>query len=144
MVESMETGPAPGHLGETLHALIDGELGPADEARAHAHLSDCAPCRGQHDRLAAAVTAVKGLGTARAPMGFAARVLRRVRLARRSGHLRPSPEHKVHYEGGIIVLLAAAGAAAVLAYGVASQGGGLFVRNDAPPAVPEATATARP
>lgn len=134
MLESMDTGPGRAHLGEALHALLDGELGAADEADARAHLSACEPCRGEHAKLAAAVGTLHELGRARAPMGFASRVLRRVRMARRHGGLRPGPEHKVHYEGGIIVLLAAGGAAAILAYGVATQGGGLFARHDAAPA----------
>jgi anti-sigma factor RsiW len=123
------------HLGERLQALLDRELPPGDEAAARAHLASCADCAGRHARLAGAMTAVAGLGRARAPMGFAARVLKRVRAQRRGHGLRASIDQKVHYEGGIIVLLAAAAAALILAYGVHAHGG-LFAKAEAPAAVP--------
>lgn len=119
-----------GHLGERLHALIDRELGPEDEAKARAHLAACETCRVTHAKLAGAVTAVAALGRSRASEGFAARVLKRVRAERRGFGLRATIDQKVPYEGSIIVLLAAAMAAALLAYGLTSDGG-LLARNEA-------------
>lgn len=120
-----------GHLGDRVHALVGRELPPDDDAKARAHVAACDDCRRKYDRLAGAVGALGALGAARAPEGFASRVLRRVRADKRSAGLRPLVENKVHYEGSIIVILAAAAAAAVLAYGVANSGG-LFVKNDRP------------
>jgi hypothetical protein len=81
-----------------------------------------------------AVGFAQSLGSARAPSGFAARVLKRVRRDRR-GVLSRGLAQKVPYEGGIVLILASAAAALLLAYGLHSHGG-LFAKNDGPPRAP--------
>lgn len=130
-----------GHLGESLDLLVDGALAPAQAAAAKAHLDGCTDCTKAHARLCGAVAAARGLGPVRAPEGFAARVLKRVRSQRRAGLRRPGLDQKVPYEGGIIVILVAAAAALMVAYGVHTYGG-VFAKNDVP--APRAPATARP
>jgi anti-sigma factor RsiW len=44
--------PVDGHPGELLSALVDGELGPDDQAWAEAHLAGCPACRAERDQLA--------------------------------------------------------------------------------------------
>ncbi len=118
----METGFASvGHLGERMHLLLDRELSPQDEAAAHEHLEGCPTCTAEHAKLAGAVAALGSLGRARAPEGFAARVAKRVRAARRGHGLRPSVDQKVPYEGGIIILLAAAVTALIIGYELKSN-----------------------
>lgn len=119
MVESgMHENVASGssHLGERLHALLDRELSPQDEASARDHLADCASCAAEHRKLARAVVSASALGRVHAPEGFAARVLKRVRQQRRTGGLRTLVEQKVPYEGVIILILAAAVAVALMLY----------------------------
>lgn len=111
------------HSGERLRALIDRELSESDEAQVRAHLASCPECANEHARLSRVVAALGALGPARAPEGFAGRVLRRVQSQRRTFGRNAPLAHKVPFEGGIIVLLAAAAAAAVLAYGLAANGG---------------------
>lgn len=107
------------HLGDRLHLFIEHDLAPAEEAEVLEHLSACGTCADEHARLEHTVAALRSVGRASAPVGFAARVLRRVRVARRRAHpLGQSLANKVPFEGGIIILIAAATAAAVLAWQV--------------------------
>jgi anti-sigma factor RsiW len=110
-----------GHLGERIFALIDHDLSPQDEASARHHLDECEDCAEEHRKIAGAVSAVAGLGRARAPEGFAARVMRRVRSERRTSGFNVLAEQKVPYEGVIILILAAAMTAAIFAF--MAQGG---------------------
>lgn len=114
--------PNPSHPHDGIRALIDGELTGDAAARVQSHLADCADCASEHARVAGAVAMLKGQGTIRAPEGFASRVLKRTRSQQRATSRGQWWPRKVPYEGGIIVLLAAAGAAAVLSYGVANRG----------------------
>lgn len=59
-----------GHLEDRLSALLDGELGPADEAGARRHLAGCAACRRELDGIAAARDAVRALPAVAPPPGF--------------------------------------------------------------------------
>ena len=129
-----DADPGAGHLGDRVHALLDGALSPEEAAIARAHLDACDACRFQHRRLSAAVGLVGALGPARAPEGFAARVLKRVRSQRRNSGLRPGPDQKLHYEGGIIILIVAASAALVVGWTVAHNAAPLVARFDAPAA----------
>jgi len=49
------------HLGESLTALLDGALPPAERERALAHLAGCAECRAAEARLRAALAALSSL-----------------------------------------------------------------------------------
>jgi anti-sigma factor RsiW len=120
------------HLGERLHALLDRELSPQDEASARDHLADCESCAAEHRRLSRAVVGASALGRAHAPEGFAARVLKRVRQQRRVNGLRVFTEQKVPYEGAIILILAAAMAAALMLYSV--HAGSRVLSHNEPPA----------
>jgi anti-sigma factor RsiW len=128
----METNVATNseHLGERLHALLDRELSAHDESTARAHLASCSKCAAEHARLASAVTALGAMGTARAPEGFAARVLKRARAQRKSYGLRSLSDQKLQFEGAIIVIIAAAVAAAIITYEVKTNWG-LFAKNEA-------------
>lgn len=123
-------GSRSGHLGERIFALIDHDLSPQDEASARSHLDECEDCAAEHQKIANAVGAVAALGRARAPEGFAARVIRRVRSDRRSSGLRALAEQKVPYEGVIILILAAAAAAVMFA--LLAQGGWSTVAHNLP------------
>jgi anti-sigma factor RsiW len=50
-----------GHLADALSALADGELSPADEAAAHAHLAECALCQAELAGVQAARSLVRAL-----------------------------------------------------------------------------------
>jgi anti-sigma factor RsiW len=119
------------HLGEQIYALIDRELTAQEEASARDHLAGCSACAAEHLRLARTVGLVNGLGHARAPEGFAARVLKRARALRRANGLRVLADHKVPYEGVIVVLLAAAAATLLLVYGAPAAW--KIAHNGAPP-----------
>ena len=49
------------HLGDRLSALVDGELGPAERDRAHAHLASCEQCRAEAAELRALKRKLRGL-----------------------------------------------------------------------------------
>jgi len=115
-IPSRDRVSSHGHLGERIFSLIDRELSPQDEAAAQDHLSSCHDCAEEHRRLAGAIGLVGGMGRVRAPEGFAARVLRRMRTQRRTGGLHSLAEQKVPYEGVVIVLLAAAAAVLLMMY----------------------------
>ena len=104
------------HLGDRLHLLIEHDLPPAQEALARAHLDSCDACATEHARLEHTVQTLRAMGRRQAPMGFAARLLRRVRAGQRRSFLSGGLATRVPYEGTIIVLIAAAVAAAVLAW----------------------------
>lgn len=119
------------HLGEKLHELLDGELTRPEQENALAHLSECDACAAEHDRLAETLTALRGLGEARAPRGFSSRVLRRTRAHRR-GRLRLVAHLRAPYEVAVVVLLAAA--LAVLVMGQTfGWGEGRFEWTEPPP-----------
>lgn len=99
------------HLRERVYALLDHELSDEEEASARSHLDSCPDCAEEHRKLEQTVGIVARLGPARAPQGFAARVMRRMRMQRRSSGLRVRAEHKVPYEGAVIVIVIAAMAA---------------------------------
>jgi anti-sigma factor RsiW len=56
--------PAPAHLGEELHDLLDRRLDAAAQARAEAHLAGCAECRRELEALRVAKDALAGRGNA--------------------------------------------------------------------------------
>lgn len=104
------------HLGDRLHLLVEHDLAPAQEAVARAHLAACDACALEHAQLEHTVQVLRTMGRQRAPAGFAARVLRRVRAGQRRASRLGGLAFKVPYEGAIIVLIAAAVATAVLAW----------------------------
>lgn len=105
------------HLGERLHRLVERDLPPVEEAEAWAHLQSCEPCAAEHAKIARTVSMLKSVGRVTAPSGFATQVLRRARLNGPRGRpLGGLLANKVPFEGGIIVLVAAAVAAAVIGW----------------------------
>jgi anti-sigma factor RsiW len=124
------------HLGEKLDALVEGTLAPAETAHARQHLEDCETCTKEHARLAGAVAAVQALGKAHAPMGFGARVLRRVRMQRHRQLRQIALEQRVPYEGVIVVILAAAAAAVLMGYGLYTRSAEVSVTMQAPAQAP--------
>jgi len=79
------------HVGEDLTALLDGALAPERRAEVEEHLSGCAGCRAERDRLRAVLAACAALPPPPAPApGFEQRFF--ARLAREKD-LRPSPWH---------------------------------------------------
>lgn len=55
------TGPG-GHLGDVVSALVDGQLAPAEEAGARAHLAACPACAADVETTAVLRALVRGLG----------------------------------------------------------------------------------
>jgi anti-sigma factor RsiW len=76
--------------------LLDAELPAWDEAALRTHLSDCARCQQGLARYQRAVELLREAPRARAPAGFATRVLRRVRRRRRA--LREGPQGARFFE----------------------------------------------
>ena len=66
----------PGHLDDLLSGLLDGELGPAEEAAAGAHLAACPECRAEMDAVGAVRATVRALPVVDPPFGFYERMLR--------------------------------------------------------------------
>lgn len=109
------------HLGEQLHRLMERELPPAEEAEVREHLRSCEPCATEHAKLEHAVLTLKSVGRVTAPSGFGAQVLRRARVNGPRGRvLGGLLANRVPLEGGIIISIAAAVAAAVIAWQVAA------------------------
>ena len=72
--------------GESLSALVDGELAPAEEAAARAHLATCAECRAE----LAALERMRSLVRSLPQLDLPAVVVERVAWLDRRGRRRPS------------------------------------------------------
>ena len=68
---------------ELFSAWIDGEAAPAERARVEEHLRACADCRHELDHFRRTLALLSAVEPARAPAGFAGRVLARARPAPR-------------------------------------------------------------
>jgi anti-sigma factor RsiW len=66
---------AGGHLGDVLSALLDGELLPAHEDAARAHLAVCPDCSRELTAVGQARTWVRALPPVEPPFGFYERML---------------------------------------------------------------------
>jgi anti-sigma factor RsiW len=64
-----------GHLGDALSALLDGELAPAQQDAARAHLSVCADCSRELAAVGQARTWIRALPPVDPPFGFYERML---------------------------------------------------------------------
>src|SRR5262249_59773503 len=64
---------------DTLSALVDDALAPAERAAVETHLATCADCRRELERLRATVALLQGMERPRAPVGFVARVVSALR-----------------------------------------------------------------
>jgi len=95
-----------GHLDDVLSGLLDGELSPAEEAAALAHLAGCPVCRAELDATRAVRLAVRSLPPVDAPFGFYERLL---------SHRRPGWHDR---RRSVVAALAGSAAAAVLFLGV--------------------------
>ena len=63
------------HLGDTLSALLDGELSMAQQETAQAHLAACAECAEELAAVGQARSWVRGLPQVDPPFGFYERIL---------------------------------------------------------------------
>jgi len=70
------SGAEANHLGEALSALLDGELSPAEESAASAHLAACAQCTGELDGLRSVRSLVRDLPPQPPPFGYLDRLTR--------------------------------------------------------------------
>jgi len=69
-------GPAEaGHAGDSLSALLDGELSPAEEAAVQAHLVACMVCRHEMERVGLARRWIRALPPVDPPFGLYERML---------------------------------------------------------------------
>jgi hypothetical protein len=68
---------------ELFSAWVDGEATPAERARVEEHLRACGDCRRELDRVRRTLALLRAVEPARAPAGFADRVLARARPAPR-------------------------------------------------------------
>ncbi len=66
----------PRHLDDLLSGLLDGELGPAEEAAASAHLAVCPGCTAELEAISAVRMTVRALPAVDPPFGFYERMLR--------------------------------------------------------------------
>ena len=66
---------ASGHLGDALSALLDGELPPAQEAAAQAHLAGCPSCAHELVAVTQARSWVRALPPVEPPFGLFERML---------------------------------------------------------------------
>lgn len=102
--------------------LLDAELPPDEAVLLRRHLSACAQCQRGFARYERTVELLRGAERVRAPVGFAAQVLKRVRKRRRAAAggaqgARFFQLVSLPVEAAIPILLAAAVAAAVLLFG---------------------------
>jgi anti-sigma factor RsiW len=74
--------PGPGHLGDLLSALLDGELEPASAVAARAHVETCPACRAELDATAATRRRLRDLPELDLPFGLLPRARRRHRRQR--------------------------------------------------------------
>ena len=63
------------HLGDALSALLDGELSPAQQETARAHLATCPECTDELAAVGQARSWVRGLPQVDPPFGFYERIL---------------------------------------------------------------------
>lgn len=66
---------SPGHLGDLLSALLDGELAPPQEQAAHAHIATCPPCSQELAAVGQARSWVRALPPVEPPFGLYERML---------------------------------------------------------------------
>lgn len=99
------------HLGDRLSGLLDGELAPAEDAAARAHLAGCSACRTELEAVARARSWLRDLPQVEPPFGFYERMLREPR----------TPSLGVRRRVGIgLVALAATAAAGLAVVGIGS------------------------
>ena len=83
-VEQAAPGPpGPGHPGDRLSALLDGELSPEEEAEVQGHLVTCMVCRREMESVGVARLWVRALPPVEPPFGLYERMLLPYRPARR-------------------------------------------------------------
>jgi anti-sigma factor RsiW len=119
------------HLDADLSAFLDGELGPAERARAEAHLSGCLRCQ---EELRQLQTTAALLGRLPPPQPRRALV---PRVAERFNWLRPLRSLSAVSSGAFLFLFLAS---SVLWSGSGLGGGGTFAQPGAGPAAPAAPA----
>lgn len=77
------TGVDDSHPGDSLSALLDGELSSEQEAAVQGHLVGCAPCRHEMESVAVARLWVRALPPVDPPFGLYERMLQPYRPGRR-------------------------------------------------------------
>jgi anti-sigma factor RsiW len=73
----------PGHPGDQLSALLDGELAPGEEAAVQDHLVACLTCRHEMEVVRVARLTLRALPPVDPPFGLYERMLQPYRPARR-------------------------------------------------------------
>ena len=100
----------PGHLGDALSAMLDGELVPSQEATARAHVVACMDCAAELNAVRQARAWVRALPLVDPPFGFYDRILL-------DGRRAPVPIGTLRRRAGLAVLGAAAVTVTVLGVG---------------------------
>ncbi len=103
-----------GHLGDTLSALLDGELPRPQEEAARAHLAACPECAEELRAVRQARARVRGLPPVEPPFGFYERMLQGAPVWAPAVASQPSGLRR---RAGVAVLGAAAAAVTVLGIG---------------------------
>ncbi|MEA2901356.1 MAG: putative zinc-finger [Actinomycetota bacterium] len=75
--------PGDGHAGDSLSALLDGELSPAEESAVQAHLVTCLACRHEMETIGLARQWLRALPPVEPPFGLYERMLVPYRPGRR-------------------------------------------------------------
>lgn len=102
------------HLGDTLSALLDGELSPPEQETARAHLASCPACTEELAAVGQARSWLRGLPQVDPPFGFYERILLDRPVSR------PAPfgvSPSLRRRAGLAALSAAAAAVTVLGVG---------------------------
>lgn len=111
-------GGSTGHLGDSLSALLDGELPPPDLNAARAHLLACTDCAAELRAVSQARSWVRALPPVEPPFGFYERLL----LDRDGVVVAMAPAgSSLRRRVGLAALGAAAAAATVLGVGSPQQ-----------------------
>jgi anti-sigma factor RsiW len=113
---------AGGHLGDTLSALLDGELYPPQADAARAHLNRCPDCTAELSAVGQARSWVRGLPAVDPPFGFYERILLdRAPLAVAVAAGAPVAGGNLRRRAGLVAVGVAAAAVTVLGVGSPQQ-----------------------
>ena len=108
---------APGHLGDALSALLDGELPAVHADAARSHLATCPDCAAELGAVGQARAWVRTLPAVDPPFGFYERLL----LDRPPVATPLTPGNSLRRRAGVVALGAAAAAVTVLSFGSPRQ-----------------------
>jgi anti-sigma factor RsiW len=110
-----------GHLGDTLSALLDGELHPPQAEAARAHLSRCPQCTAELSAVGQARSWVRGLPAVDPPFGFYERILLDRAPLVAAAAVAPVAGGNLRRRAGVVAVGVAAAAVTVLGVGSPQQ-----------------------